>query len=403
VLCLNWRDTRHPEGGGSERYIEQIAEGLATLGDDVTIFCAAHPRAPSDETVNRVRFRRRGGRLSIYLHALWYVLRHRADVVIDVQNGMPFFSVLVARCPVIVLVHHVHREQWRVVLPRTLAGFGWWIESWLAPRLYRNCQYVTVSEVTRGELAQLGIRSERITVVPNGTSPVPPVTGGSPGLAESAAPAVPPPAASGPTSARVTAGADHSEPSLVTVCRLVPHKRVEHAIDVLHRLTDRWPALRLHVVGEGWWSEHLAAYARERGVQDRVTMHGFLDERAKHDVISRAWLHLCPSLKEGWGIVVMEAAAHRVPTVAYRNAGGLAESVVDGTTGLLADTMDGFTVAVSRLLADDRERAAMGEAARQRALTFTWANSIKAFDSLLPGRDDGQPELDRSEPTPAGS
>lgn len=381
VLCLNWRDTRHPEGGGSERYIEQIAEGLAALGDDVTIFCAAHPRARSDETVNGVRFRRRGGRLTLYLHALWYVLRHRADVVVDVQNGMPFFSVLVARCPVIVLVHHVHREQWRVVLPRLLAGFGWWIESWLAPRLYRRCQYVTVSEVTRQELTRLGVRPERIAVVPNGTYPVPVITGAGP------------------------AGPDRSDPALVTVCRLVPHKQVEHAIEALHRLTDRWPRLRLHVVGDGWWSDRLVAYARDRGVEDRVIMHGYLDEQAKHEVLAGASLHLCPSLKEGWGIVVMEAAAHRVPTVAYRHAGGLAESVVDGTTGLLADTMDDFTAAVSRLLADDAERTAMGEAARQRALTFTWANSIKAFDSLLVGRalpgGAGQPE--RSEPAPANS
>jgi glycosyltransferase involved in cell wall biosynthesis len=355
VLCLNWRDTRHPEGGGSERYIEQIAEGLAGLGDQVTIFCAAHPRAPGDETVNGVRFRRRGGRLTVYLRALWHVLRHRADVVIDVQNGMPFFSVLAARCPVIVLVHHVHREQWRVVLPAPLARFGWWVESWLAPRIYRNCRYVTVSEVTRDELTGLGVAPERITVVPNGTSPVPPVIAGDP-----------------------------SEPTLVTVGRLVPHKRVEHAIEILHRLSSRWPRLRLHVVGEGWWSEHLAAYARERGVEDRVTMHGYVDERTKHEILSKAWLHLCPSLKEGWGIVVMEAAAHGVPTVAYRYAGGLAESVVHGATGLLAGTTDEFTEAVSRLLADHRERAVMGEAARQRALTFTWANSVKAFDSLLP-------------------
>ncbi|HEX6075461.1 MAG TPA: glycosyltransferase family 4 protein [Micromonosporaceae bacterium] len=374
VLCLNWRDTRHPEGGGSERYIEQLAEGLAELGDEVTIFCAAHPRAPADEIVNGVRFWRRGGRLTIYLHALWYVLRHRADVVIDVQNGMPFFSVLVARCPVIVLVHHVHREQWRVVLPALLARFGWWIESWLAPRLYRDCQYVTVSEVTRGELVGLGVLAERITVVPNGTYPVPPAIAGHrfvPGDASDSGMASP----------------DPWEPALVTVGRLVPHKRVEHAIDTLYRLSQRWPTLRLHVVGEGWWSENLMTHARERGVEDRVTMHGYVDEHTKHEILSRAWLHLCPSLKEGWGIVVMEAAMHGVPTVAYRNAGGLAESVVDGATGLLADTAEQFTEAVSRLLADHRERCAMGEAARQRALTFTWANSIKAFDSLLPGGD----------------
>lgn len=369
VLCLNWRDTRHPEGGGSERYIEQIAEGLAGLGDEVTIFCAAHPRAPRDETVNRVRFRRRGGRLTVYLRALWYVLRHRADVVIDVQNGMPFFSVLLARCPVIVLVHHVHREQWRVVLPAPLARFGWWIESWLTPRIYRNCQYVTVSEVTRRELIGLGVTPDRITVVPNGTSPIPPAIVGGTSL----------------PGQRSVVSSGSSEPRLVTVGRLVPHKRVEHAIETLHRLSSRWPTLRLDVVGEGWWSDRLVAYARERGVADRVTMHGYVAEQTKNELLAGAWLHLCPSLKEGWGLVVMEAAAHGVPTVAYRYAGGLAESVVHGATGLLADTTEEFTEAVSRLLADHRARSTMGEAARQRAFTFTWANSVKAFDSLLPG------------------
>lgn len=384
VLCLNWRDTRHPEGGGSERYIEQIAEGLAARGDDVTIFCAAHPRAPSDEIVNGVRYRRRGGRLTIYLRALWHVLRHRADVVIDVQNGMPFFSVLVARCPVIVLIHHVHREQWRVVLPAALAGFGWWIESWLAPRLYRRCQYVTVSEVTRRELVELGVAAERIAVVPNGTYPIPTLSGGAiPAGAALTQPARP--------------GDKSLEPTLVTVGRLVPHKRVEHAIEVLHRLTHRWPELRLHIIGDGWWSDHLVDYARQRGVQDRVTMHGYLDERAKHELLSRTWLHLCPSLKEGWGIVVMEAAAHRVPTVAYRHAGGLAESVVDGATGLLAEDLDEFTNAVSRLLGDHRERSAMGESARDRALTFTWANSLKAFESLLPLRGAVDPVAERQD------
>lgn len=355
VLCLNWRDTRHPEGGGSERYIEQIAQGLAALGDDVTIFCARHPRAPSDEVVDGVRFRRRGNRLTIYLAALWYVLRHRADAVVDVQNGMPFFSVLVARCPVIVLVHHVHREQWRVVLPGPLARFGWWIESWLAPRLYRKCQYVAVSEVTKGELAELGVDPERIAVVPNGMYPVPPVS-----------------------------AATADTPTLVTVGRIVPHKRLEHAVETLHRLRGRWPTLRLEVIGEGWWSEQLARYAAERGVADRVIMRGYVDEQAKHETLAASWLHLCPSLKEGWGIVVMEAAAHGVPTVAYRRAGGLTESIVDGTTGLLVEDQDEFTAAVSRLLADHATRTTMGEAARERALTFGWANSLKAFAGLLP-------------------
>src|SRR5690349_21759904 len=89
ILLVNWRDTRHPEGGGSERYVERIAEGLARLGYRVAIQCADHNRAPSGDWVAGVRFRRRGNKFTVYLHALLAILRSDADVIVDVQNGMP--------------------------------------------------------------------------------------------------------------------------------------------------------------------------------------------------------------------------------------------------------------------------------------------------------------------------
>ncbi len=354
VLFVNWRDTKHPEGGGSERYVERMAEGLARRGFRVTIQCAAHVNAPADEVVGGVRFRRRGGRFGVYLWALLAVLRLRPDVVVDVQAGMPFFSPLVARCPVLVLVHHVHREQWPAVVGPLLGRIGWWIESRLAPVLYRRCRYLTVSDETRRELAGLGVATARTTVIRNGLDDPPPV---------------------------------HAErdrdPTLVVVGRVVPHKRVEHAVDVVARLAQRWPKLRLEVVGQGWWLENLRRHVDLRDVADRVTLHGFVDEQDKHEILARAWVHLCPSVKEGWGIAIMEAAAHGVPSVAYRRAGGVAESIVDSETGLLADDFDDLAAHVDRLLTDSSARAAMGDAGRDRAGTFAWERSVAELEAVL--------------------
>ena len=114
---------------------------------------------------------RRGGRLTVYLHAWWAHLTGRLgshDVVVDVQNGLPFLSALWCRRPLVVLVHHVHREQWPVVMPPLQARVGWWIESRVAPRLHRHARYVAVSEATRQELVGLGVRPGAITVVHNG-------------------------------------------------------------------------------------------------------------------------------------------------------------------------------------------------------------------------------------------
>ena len=354
VLFVNWRDVTHPEGGGSERYVHRMAEGLAAAGLHVSMFCAAHDRAPADEIVEGVQIVRRGGRLSVYPRALLHVLRHRPRLVVDVQNGLPFGSTLVMSQPVVVLVHHVHREQWPIVFGRFGGAIGWWVESVLAPRLYRRSRYVTVSTATAEELRELGVDPARVAVVRNGVEPAPPVV------------AVP-----------------SDTPRLVVLGRLVPHKRVEHAIEVVARLRDRRPGLRLSVVGEGWWDAELRARAEELGVSDLVDFTGYVDEQTKHEELARAWVHVCPSVKEGWGLVVTEAGSHRVPTVGYRSAGGLRESVLDGLTGLLVDDLDEMTEAIDELLDDESRRLAMGEAAARHAAGFSWPASIRRFAEEL--------------------
>src|SRR3712207_3523257 len=132
-----------------------MAEGLARAGLRVSLFCAAHDRAPGDEVIGGVRVVRRGGRLGIYPRALLHVLRQRPRLVVDVQNGLPFGSSLVRRGPVVVLVHHVHREQWPIVFGRLGGAVGWWLESVVAPRIYRRSRYVTVSTATAEELVGL--------------------------------------------------------------------------------------------------------------------------------------------------------------------------------------------------------------------------------------------------------
>ena len=355
VLILNWRDTTHPEGGGSEVYVERIAAGLAAQGRPVTLFCAAHPGAPASERVGGIRVVRRGGRLGVYPHAWWAHLTGRLgghEVVVDVQNGLPFFSALWCRRPLVVLVHHVHREQWRVVLPPLQARVGWWIESRLAPRLYRRARYVAVSEATRRELVTLGVRPAAVT-----------------GMA--------PP---GPAAAART-----PFPSVCVLGRLVPHKRVELALEAAARIRPHLPGLRVRVVGQGWWEPRLREAVDRLGLGDAVELLGWVDEETKQRVLASSWALAMPSLKEGWGLAVLEAAASGTPTVAFRAAGGLRESVLHGTTGLLADDLDQFTRHLAWVLLNRHLRERLGEAARAHAARFTWPQAVAAFAAVLDG------------------
>jgi glycosyltransferase involved in cell wall biosynthesis len=360
VLVLNWRDTSNPEGGGSEVYVERVAAGLAARGHPVTLFCAAHRGAPARERVGDVRVVRRGSRLTVYLHAWWAHLTGRLgghEVVVDVQNGLPFFSALWCRRPVVVLVHHVHREQWRVVLPALQARLGWWVESRLAPRLYRRARYVAVSEATRRELVGLGVRPQAITVVHNGMTP--------PG--------------------RPAAVARTPYPSICVLGRLVPHKRVELALEAAARIRRHLPGLRVLVVGQGYWEPRLRETVARLGLEDAVELLGWLDEDAKQRVLASSWVLAMPSLKEGWGLAVLEAAASGTPTVAFRAAGGVRESVVHGSTGLLADDPDEFIRHLAWMLLNRHLRQRLGDAARAHAARFTWSQTVAGFAEVLAG------------------
>lgn len=357
ILMLNWRDMDHPEAGGAEKYLVTVAEGLAARGHEVIFRTAAYPGAVQEEVVRGVRYIRKGGRLGIYPRALAANLlrRYDADVVVDVQNGMPYLSPLARHRPVVNLVHHVHKEQWPVVFGPRLSRAGWWLESRLAPIVYRNTEYVAVSDSTRDELGGLGVDPNRILVIHNGTDATPLSTE--------------------PRSAH---------PSIIVLGRLVPQKRVEFALEALAHLVDEIPTLKLDVVGSGWWESQLLERAADLGIEQHVTFHGHVSEAEKHQLLARAWVHALPSLKEGWGLVVVEAGIHGTPTVAFTEAGGPTNSIVQGRTGLLVDHgSEAFTEAMRLLLVDADLRERMSGEVSKWVTQFHWAETVSKWEQAL--------------------
>lgn len=375
VLLLCWRDTGHPQGGGSERYLEQVGAHLAARGVKVTLRTARYPGAARRETVDGIDISRAGGRYSVYPRALAAIalarlglgpLRGiRPDAVIDTQNGIPFFARAASKAPSVVLVHHGHREQWPVA-GRLVGRIGWWIESRLSPRVHRDNQYLTVSLPSAEELTTLGVDGSRIAVVRNGAEPVP---------------------VGAPTGAAETRTA---EPRVVVLSRLVPHKQIEDALAAVARLRGRIPGVQLDVIGDGWWADNLKSVAAQLGIADAVTFHGHVDERRKHELLARSWVHVMPSRKEGWGLAVIEAAQHGVPTVGYRSSRGLTDSIVDGVTGVLVDDVDQLAESVAGLLADAAARTIMGEKARSRAREFSWESTASGVYQVLAAAADGR-------------
>lgn len=363
VLLCNWRDSAHPQAGGAELYCREVAERLVASGCHVTLLAAAVPGRPAVEDVEGVRVLRRGSALTVYVHAALHMLRERrrVDAVVDFQNGIPFFAPVFAgrRTAVVAVVHHVHQDQFALHFPSAAARLGRFLEGPVSRVVYRRTPVAVVSPSTREDVRRRLRFTSDLHVVPNGVTPqaARPTGGGS---------------AEGP-------------PRIVLVTRLVPQKRVERVVEAMPHLLRRFPDLHLDVIGRGPSEASIAAAARRSGVADRVTLHGYLDDGARDELLSRAWLTVTASVAEGWGLTVVEANAAGVPCVAY-DVPGLRDAVVPRRTGWLVPpggTLAETVVEALVELSDPAARARTAAACRAWAAGFTWAGTAARLAALL--------------------
>ncbi|HXQ75829.1 MAG TPA: glycosyltransferase family 4 protein [Acidimicrobiales bacterium] len=358
IHLLAWRDLDDPEAGGSELHAHRIATLWARAGLDVTMRTSS--AAGHDPLTRRDGYRvvRKSGRYAVFPRSALSGLvgrRGRPDGLVEIWNGMPFFSPLWARCPRIVFLHHVHAEMWQMVMSRRLAPVGAFVESRVAPPFYRRSRIVTLSSSSRDEIvSMLRLRADHVSVVPPGVDP------------------------------RFTPGAQRSpDPLVVAVGRLVPVKRFDLLVDALVAVHRHVPRLRAQIIGEGYERPRLEARIRAAGAGDWIELVGRRSDDELLDSYRRAWVLASTSQREGWGMTITEAAACGTPAVVTRIAGHR-DAVVDGVTGILVDTPGQFADALEAVLRDETQRRRLGRAASEHAGRMTWeATAAGTLEALV--------------------
>jgi glycosyltransferase involved in cell wall biosynthesis len=323
-----------------------------------TSYAAGHPQIAWRDGYRVIR---KAGRYLVFPRAAfsemmgWHGGR---DGLVEIWNGMPFFSPLWSHTPHVTWLHHVHAEMWQMTLPPRLAAFGNFLESRLAPPIYRRTRIVTLSESSKQELVHdLHFKAKRVTVVPPGIDPhYAPGPGGP--LEQSPVPLV------------------------VAVGRLVPVKQFDQLVDALVELRRDHPQLEAVIVGEGYERDKLEAQIREARAEDWLRLPGRVDEAVKVELYRRAWVLASASAREGWGMTVTEAAACGTPAVVSR-VSGHEDAVVEGVTGLLATGRDELRLGLHTVLADPDLRARMSRAAQDHAARFTWEATARQTLEVL--------------------
>jgi glycosyltransferase involved in cell wall biosynthesis len=357
IRMVAWRDLDDPEAGGSELHAHRIASRWAQAGLDVTLRTSAVPGRSVEVRRDGYVAVRRSGRYGVFpavaAEGLQAPVKH-GEGLVEIWNGMPFFSPLWFRGPRVVFLHHVHAEMWRMTLPGWLARAGEVIERLMAPPLYRRSRVVTLSESSRQEIVSLlGIPPSRVSVA-------------SPGVGSDFTPG----------------GSRSPHPLVIAVGRLVPVKRYDLLIRALAATRAVRPDLRAVIIGEGYERPKLEALRRRLGADSWLQLPGHLPDHEVVEWYRQAWVVASASRREGWGMTLTEAGACGTPAVATRIAGH-ADAVVDGKSGLLA-TDEGLAAALERVVTDDELRDQLGRGALAHASTFTWeATARRALEALV--------------------
>ena len=349
-LMLNWRDPRHPLAGGAERVSLAYLQGLVQRGHDVSWFANHFPGASDTEVVDGIHVARGGGKFTAWLAARrWARQQQPFDLVIDQHHGIPWYAPWWSNARCVAYIHEVLGPIWGSFFPWPVSTVGRLQERWTLRR-YRRVPFWAGCDFTCDALKALGVETVH----------------------------------------QISYGIDTSaleelddklleEPlRLITVSRLAPNKRIDHALAALHILReDHGIKAELDIVGDGQEEPSLRRRAGELGLEDMVQFRGALDEEEKDDALRRAHFLVHTSVREGWGLNVTEANAMGTPAVVYP-VPGLEESTWHGKTGWVTktETPQAIAAALAEALRQPDGYQHWRVAARDRARELHWDNVL---------------------------
>lgn len=345
----------NPAAGGAELFTSQVAKRWAKQGHQMTLFAPMFDGCRREETIDDVKFVRRGSWLTVYNEARKFYHEEgngKFDVVIDGINTVPFLTPLYVKEKKVAVVFQLIKTKFLTRLPHLMGVAGLFGEPLIHFLLYSRLPAITLSQSVKNDLGLLGYDLSRVFVAEPGVDHLP--------------------------NPRV--GTKTEYPSVLYLNRLVPYKNVEHLVKAFKIVVKCLPRTKLVVAGcrGGAYEKSLRSMVNTLGLSDSVEFLEFVQGRKKTNLLGSAWVHVLPSSIEGWGISITEAAACGTPTIAYYVA-GVRDSVRHGLTGLLVEHGNWIALAsaIVSVLSDQELRDKLSSNAANWASNLTWEGTAK--------------------------
>ena len=357
ILWINHRDPEHPQAGGAEVRLYEIARRLVRMGHEVTVLCEKVDGLPSEEVLDGIKIKRIGSKTSIHLLAPYYVRKHghEYDVIIDdIAHAVPWYSPLVTKTPVVAQIHHVHQDVVYIELPKPLAWIVNRAEKTIA-KVYKH--FIAVSQSTKEELVErFSIVPDRIAVIPNGVD-----------------------------LEKYKPGPKDPKPTILWVGRIKKYKNLDHLLIAYKMVKQEITDAQLVIIGTGDQEQKMRELARRLELRDAYFL-GKVSEEEKIRWMQRAWIVVSTSMIEGWGITITEVAACKTPAIAY-DVPGLRDSVKHMETGILVKqgNIGQLAETIVLLLTNSNLRLKLSESAYYYAQQFCWNKVTEHFMEIIKG------------------
>lgn len=366
IVIFSWRGPKHPNEGGAEIATHEHAKAWVRDGYDVTLFTSTSLGLMDEETIDGVKIIRQGNQLgSVYLKAcIWFrKLEVKPDLIIDQFHGIPFFTVLYSKSKVLAYIHEVAREVWfmnHLVFPLNYiyGSIGYLFEPIIFRLLYRNVDFMTVSESTKNDLVRFGVKADGISVINNGLNTV-----------------------------KVNCTKSKTK-TIIYLGALAKDKGIEDALKCfgdIHKIETGW---QYWVVGKGdpRIVAEMKLLARQYGIEKQIKFWGFVSEKKKFELLASSHLMINPSKHEGWGLVNIEANSVGTPVLGYK-VQGVKDSIVNNKTGVLCDIGDYKTMSKEavKLVKDSKRYKKFADESLAWANRFSWADSTNKSAKLIKG------------------
>lgn len=362
---LNWKDIKHPQVGGAEIIVYEIAKRMVKDGHKVTLFCRRFIYSKQEEIIDGIHVVRRGNLITMYLHAIAYywTLRNKPDLVIDMSNTIYWQTPLWAfKSKKIAYLNQLALDVFKYEYNWVLALFGGIAEK-LQYLTYKNTPFICYSESTKQDLEAMGVPEKNISVFSLGID-----------------------------HKRYKPGEKAKYPLFLCVSRLVKMKRTDLVIKAMKYVVAKHKNAKLAIVGYGYDRKRLELLRNYLELENNVFFQDenilFFGQNVKDEKVKTmqaAWALVFPSVKEGWGMTVTECAACGTPTIAT-NVTGLKDSVVNGKTGVLVSenpTPEEIANEMMKLIENEKLRSDMSKNAILWSKQFDWDRSYSEFIGII--------------------